>query len=150
MHRYTLCIVRAACSLDVWMRGCMTVHSAVCIYLPLVTGGNVQEVRSAKPNSKADTHLDAVHTLPLALGQRSSHTTHRPLPPCLSDPLPPLQVSSSPHPASPLPPLLCTLLPLFSHAVSTVFFYYILQGSRTTRGWHLSVEETMTITLQKL
>lgn len=55
----------------------MTVHFWVCIYLPLVTGGNVWEVRSAKPNSAADTHI---HTLPLTLGQRSSHTTHRPLP----------------------------------------------------------------------
>lgn len=34
---------------------CMTVHFSVSIYLHLVTGGNVPEVRSAKSNSAGDT-----------------------------------------------------------------------------------------------
>lgn len=58
----------------------MTVHFWACIYLPLLTGGNVWEVRSVKPNSTADTHWTTDTHFPLTLGQRSSHTTHRPLP----------------------------------------------------------------------
>ena len=54
----------------------MTVQFGVCIYLLLVTGGNVQEVRSAKSNSRADpdgvacahTHTHThTHTLSLSL-----------------------------------------------------------------------------------
>lgn len=44
---------------------------SVCVYLHLVTLGNVCQV--------CETQLDRVYTLPLGLGQRPSHT-HRPLP----------------------------------------------------------------------
>lgn len=53
----------------------MTVHFRVCIYLPLVTGGNVWEVRSAKPNSTADTRWTTYTHFPSHLG-RDLHTPH--------------------------------------------------------------------------
>lgn len=45
----------------------VTVRFSARIYLLLVTGGNVQEVRSAKSNSSADTHGEGrAHTSPRA------------------------------------------------------------------------------------
>lgn len=53
--------------------------------------------------------LGGIHTLPLTLGQRSSHTTRRPLP----------LVCPGPQPPSPTP--VFSLFPLFSHGVTSFF-----------------------------
>lgn len=81
---------------------CMTVHFSVRIYLPL--GDRWECARGEKCETQLDSRytLDDVHALPLTLGQRSSHTTHRPLAPRLSAPPPPsLSPSLPPHRSAP-------------------------------------------------
>lgn len=101
-------------------------------------------VRGEKCETQLDGRypLDDVHTLPLTLGQRSSHTTHRPLPlVCLTPPSPPAPL---------LPPSLHTgllLVPsLFPRCIISFMATHYVNMSV------LSVKERriMPITLQKV
>lgn len=91
MHIHTLCVCSTYSAYSVQpghpCAGWMTVHFWVCIYLPSVTGGNVWEVRSAKPNSTADTHWTTYTHFPshLCRDLHTPHTDHCPLV-CLTPP----------------------------------------------------------------
>lgn len=100
---------------------CMTVHFSVRIYLPL--GDRWECARGEKCETQLDSRytLDDVHALPLTLGQRSSHTTHRPLAPRLSAPPSPLPLSLPP--STPV----CSSFPLFSHAVSSASLQHSIE-----------------------
>ena len=114
-----LCCVRIAyIQCAAWASWCMLNDCAFrreCIF---THGDRWECVRGEKCETQLDGRytLDDVHTLPLALGQRSSHTTHRPLPP---------------------PPPFSSLLPPHRSAPPSLSFPTLHHQSRCDMRWRI-------------
>lgn len=97
-HTYSVCVQYIQCVQCTARTPLCRLNDCAFLSVYIFTLGDRWEcVRGEKCETQLDGRytLDDVHTLPLTLVQRSSHTTHRPLPPRLSDPpLPPHRSAS--------------------------------------------------------